>query len=192
MTTSTAAFETIREIILKNLYLPRSQSSRHIEYITDVDEAGNIVRDTFRINNWNALAPNLAQGLKGALSATINLYRTTTSLMINGKHATELATTINAMLDAIESHPETEAANKTLKTVLTKKQQLQQQQKEKASVNETLRRKAITQELPRPPQCEIHIPELVEMEHETDEAVLCVTSAQNGTTIIARTLMLSQ
>ena len=184
MTTSTAAFETIREIILKNLYLPRSQSSRHIEYITDVDEAGNIVRDTFRINNWNALAPNLAQGLKGALSATINLYRTTTSLMINGKHATELATTINAMLDAIESHPETEAANKTLKTVLTKKQQLPQQQ--------TSTKHSEGKLLPGPPQCAIHIPELVEMEHETDKAVLCVTSAQNGTTIIARTLMLSQ
>ena len=71
---NTAGFEAFRYIILENIHMSNRTASRHTEYIVDQDEAGMIVSDTIKIKSWQGLKVPLAQGRKGAIKITINLY----------------------------------------------------------------------------------------------------------------------
>ena len=79
---STAGFEAFREILLMNIRTSTNgRQSRHYEHEVQTDHSNNITQDVIRLRSWMALYPALAQGRTGSLSATINMYRTTSNIL---------------------------------------------------------------------------------------------------------------
>ena len=137
---STAGFEAFRKIILMNVHLSdTSRPSRHYKYEMQMDQKDNIVQDVLHINSWQALHSTLALGRTGSLSVTINMYRTTSKVLVNGRDSTAMASSINALLNDINSHPEVKAGNDYYKTMdpakLKSKQKTQKQQKSTPTVS---------------------------------------------------------
>lgn len=105
-----------------------------------MDQKDSIVQDVLHINSWQALHSTLALGRTGSLSVTINMYRTTSKALVNGRDSTAMASSINALLNDINSHPEVKAGNDYYKTALDpaklkSKQKTQKQQKSSRTVS---------------------------------------------------------
>ena len=100
----------------------------------------SIVQDVLHINSWQALHSTLTLGRTGSLSVTINMYRTTSKVLVNGRDSTAIASSINALLNDINSHPEVKAGNDYYKTTLDpaklkSKQKTPKQQKSTPTVS---------------------------------------------------------
>ena len=109
---STTGFEAFRKIMLMNVQLSdTSRPSRHYEYEVQVHQKDSIVQDVLHINSWQALHSTLSLLRTGSLSVTINMYRTTWKVLVNGWNSTAMASSINTLLNEINSHPEVKAGN---------------------------------------------------------------------------------
>ena len=116
---STAGFEAFRTVIMDEFRLPRDgKKSRQIEHNPAVDDAGLVVHDVFRVKNWSVMGPKISQGRVGSCAATINLYRTTSSAMINGADGEVVTDALAEVLCAIAKSKEVENTNKIIKKTL--------------------------------------------------------------------------
>ena len=116
---STAGFEAFRKILLKNIHLSETvRRSRHYEHEVKPEQGDSIVQDVLRINSWQALRSTLSKGRTGSLSVVINMYRTTSRVLVNGRDSSAIASAINALLTEINSHPEVKAGNDYFKATL--------------------------------------------------------------------------
>ena len=91
---STSSFEMNRSAISAILHLDPERPTRHLEYLADKDEAGNVIAETIKIKSWSVLNKGKLPALSnliGACSVVVNLYRTTSKCLINGEHASDLA-----------------------------------------------------------------------------------------------------
>ena len=117
---STAAFEAFRELILTNIHLPTGPS-RHIEYVKDIEEGeGLIVQDTLKIKSWQALHQPLSHGKTGSCSVTINMYRTNSSALINGRDSKIVFNAVKKLLTEICNDDQIKLANQKIKSTLGK------------------------------------------------------------------------
>ena len=117
---STAGFEAFSGVIMDNLRQPRNGNSRLMEISYEEDETGKIIRDIIKLKSWQAVHHNLAQGRTGQLSATICLFRTHSSAMINGRDTRELGRSVNQLLEAINKSKHVQTKNKGYKNTLSK------------------------------------------------------------------------
>ena len=119
---STAGFEVFRKTLFDHIHLPRQGYSRQVEHIIDTDEENHIVQDTLKMKNWMALDSKLSNAKTGTCSITINLYRTTSKVVINGRDAHLLAPAIKKLLDQLSKSKNIKVANTNLKKALKEKQ----------------------------------------------------------------------
>ena len=102
---STAAFELCRQAVLSCLHLgvednPDRRPNRSIEHIRDVDGNGSITSELFRIKNWGSVAkPRYAETLNGPCLICINLYWTTSLILINGADSSKFIDVIAPVLE---------------------------------------------------------------------------------------------
>jgi hypothetical protein len=89
-----AAFEEVRDAIVNLLHLGKQtgRGSRHVSVVHIRDEDDNIETETYTINNWAAIVkpkstPKTVPKLGGDCCIVLNLYRTKSSFLINGKDA---------------------------------------------------------------------------------------------------------
>ena len=89
---STAAFELTKQALLSCLHLdlenPDRRSTRNIDYNDEEDAGSNRVGAIIRVRNWSAIVkPGSAEALTGSCVITINIYSTTSLILINGADA---------------------------------------------------------------------------------------------------------
>ena len=132
MQLSTAGFEAFSKVIFSHVHTTRSKS-RHVEYIQDIDGHNKVLTDTMKIHSWMALAKPLSKSRKGQCSITVNLYRTQSSVMVNGRDAGAIVNELQKLFDAIASSEEVKSSNAKLKSTL-KKTMLQKQKHKSAKL----------------------------------------------------------
>jgi hypothetical protein len=146
--TNTAVFETIRNILLSHTHLPRPReeersgeespklettSSRQCKYTVERDLNKLVVKDCLQLYSWNALKRKVVKNQSGSCAVTINMYRTTNQIMINGNpddakvFSDYLADLVNKVADVADDRGE----NQAIKMTILKYQQLQPEQKTK-------------------------------------------------------------
>ena len=116
---NTATFEAFKKAIFNNLHMPGMGKSRHIQLIEDIDTDGIHTQDIVKITNWQALTTNLRGDKSGPCFIVINLYRTKSSVMVNGKNAHEIAPTLENLVHSIGTNPVTREVNKAIKDTLS-------------------------------------------------------------------------
>ena len=114
----TYTFEQLRNIIIETIHIPRNGgSSRHVEYTQVKDDSNLTVQDTIKFKNWSALG-RLANGKCGSCNLTMNLYRTTSRILINGPDYQQLTCTMQSLLDKTANNSGVKEANKTIKDLI--------------------------------------------------------------------------
>ena len=91
---NTASFEIIRNILMTLLRIDiqktdGQRASRHISYNPAVDKKGRITKEILKINNWAAVTKEGHKNLNGSCAFTVNIYRTTSLILINGPDASK-------------------------------------------------------------------------------------------------------
>ncbi len=83
---NTASFEATRNVLFKCLYAdPRNKkSTRHLSYKVDKDQSDLIVSEVINVKHWSAVKKPGKPNISGKCSITINIYRTTSKILING------------------------------------------------------------------------------------------------------------
>ena len=133
---STAGFEAFREILLRNVHLSDTvRRSRHYEHEVKTEQGDHIVQDVLRINSWQALRSTLSKGRTGSLSVVVNMYRTTSRVLVNGRDSAAIASSINALLTDINSHPEVKAGNDYFKATGSSKIQIETKRQSTTEIN---------------------------------------------------------
>lgn len=113
----TFTFELFRDQLLSLIHIPRSGSSRQANYTKVQDGEGKIVQDIIQVKNWSVLG-RLAPGSSGNCSLTLNLYRTTSKIMVNGPDYKKLLLPMQRMVSKVATNIDTSAANKNLKAAM--------------------------------------------------------------------------
>ena len=123
LTPRAGEFEIVRTIILERLIRPQRDgggSGRSVSYHKETDNRGNIDHDIIRLKNWNAVTQDPSNQHYGTCNATINIYRTTSKIMINGRDAQPLKDRILALLHDVSSWQEATDANNNIRATLMK------------------------------------------------------------------------
>ncbi len=182
---STAAFEAFRvELTGKILLFPKLKnvlsgkeetqacSNRNITYTPTLDNSGAIVSETIQIRNWAAVEESQ---LCGRCSVTINMYRTTTKVLINGKHAPDFMDIIEPCLSRIDGDQDISHQNHSYKEVL---ENCQHQINYKGNTKD-MKGKTNTKKRNVPALAETAAPE---QEEEMEEKVKCIFCKRNTKT----------
>lgn len=110
----TCSFEMTRNELLNTVHVPRSGSSRNLQYTQVNDCNGLVVQDTIHAKNWSGLG-RLAAPNKGPCSITINLYRTSSKILINGNDYLKLLKPMEKLVEKITNNQAILDANKAIK-----------------------------------------------------------------------------
>lgn len=116
----TFTFETFRVKMMNTIHLPNEGgTSRHINYTQVCDESGMTVQDTIRVKSWGALG-KLADSKKGSVNITINMYRTTSRILVNGPDYQQLVEPMRSLLNKTLNRKEIMEGNKAIKNHIDK------------------------------------------------------------------------
>ena len=118
---NTASFEMMRNLVLENVRLPRNEKSRHIDHFKECDSSPDkvVVKDIFKIKNWQAVSSKVFPSHTGACAFTLCLHRTTSQITVNGKDYKTAAEGLILLADALNASPEIQQANKQYKSILS-------------------------------------------------------------------------
>ena len=99
---NTAAFEVGRQALLSCFHgstgtLPTS--SRNVSIDVDQEKSGLGVSEVIKIKNWNSIKKPKNAMHSGECKISIHIYKTTSRMLINGKHAEEMVNIFLPVLD---------------------------------------------------------------------------------------------
>ncbi len=102
---STAAFEVARRAVFDCLHFSTgteaTKNARHIEYVKEEDPTGVVMSETLKVKNWQMFKKMKKVSLNGECKVSINIYRTTSKMLFNGKDAKQV---IDLLAPAIEAY----------------------------------------------------------------------------------------
>ena len=110
----TCTFELLRTEILDCVHIPKTGSSRQLMYTQVTDKKGMTVQDTIQAKSWNALG-RLAGGNHGPCNVTLNLYRTSSRIMVNGSGYERLKGPMQKLVERTRSNGAVRKANNQIK-----------------------------------------------------------------------------
>ena len=116
---STASFDLVTKAIHNALNITE-HSSRNDEISQQVDKSGAIVADVIKIKSWSVVKQALQGGYSGPCKISINMYRTTNTILINSVNASDLIKVLQPSIEVLNQNSSIKQLNKEIQSYLRK------------------------------------------------------------------------